>query len=338
MFKYITRIYLIILIILTNSIFVAAQDSPVILVDNKGNPASDDPFQKNNYENTSSPYHIHSLDSVKSIKSTFTVSSNINYSRMALVGGTSLAFLGGFYYRMKTAWWNNGTGRFHFSYGDKYAKNLDKLGHFYGAILFTEGFGLGLKWAGLDEESSLLYGGILSTIVYGGIEVKDGFAPYWGFDPADMAADVVGAIYPYLQTQIGFLRDFNFKWSYWPSKSPYFTKIDGVNQNDQFFTDDYEGQTFWLSINVRNYFPKSMKSFWPDFLNVAGGISVQHLDGHGNGDYVLIISPDIDFQKLFKTDSSFLNSLLHYLNYLHFPLPAIQVSPDFRGYVIYLTP
>ncbi len=283
-------------------------------------------------------YNSGHLDSVKSLINTFATRDKVNYYRLGIVSGSSLAFLGGFYLRMKTAWWKDTSRKFHFSYDDKYVKNIDKVGHLYGAVLFTEGFGLGLKWSGLDEDGALLYGGILSTIVYTGIEIKDGFAPYWGFDPGDMTADLIGAFYPYLQTKVEFLKDFNFKWSYWPSKNPYFSNIDGINQQDQFFTDDYEGQTFWLSVNIRNYIPQSIRSFWPDFMYIAAGLSVKNLDGHGNGDYIIIISPDISLQKLFKPDNDFLNSLLGYFDYLHFPLPAIQVSPGFRGYGIYLNP
>jgi Predicted periplasmic lipoprotein (DUF2279) len=264
--------------------------------------------------------------------------NEIKTGRLALVSGVSLAFLGGFYYRMKTAWWNNGTTRFHFEYNGVYVKNIDKVGHMYGAILFTEGFGLGLKWAGMDDESSLLYGGLFSTIVYAGIEVKDGFAPGWGFDPVDMASDLVGAVYPFLQYKISFLQDFNFKWSYWPSHSPYYTKLDNVNQNDQFFTDDYEGQTFWLSMNVKNYLPNSFKSSWPNFLNIAAGLSVKNIDGYGNGDYIVVISPDLDLQKLFESDNELLNSLFHYLNCIHIPLPALEISPRFKAFGFYLNP
>ena len=294
------------------------------------------PELRSMYQPQNRYFHAVVLDSVTPQSNAFRIDNEINYYRLGIVSGTSLAFLGGFYLRMKTAWWNDASRKFHISYDDKYVKNIDKVGHLYGAILFTEGFGLGLEWAGLDEESSLLYGGILSTIVYTGIEIKDGFAPYWGFDPGDMAADLIGAFYPYLQTQVPFLKDFNFKWSYWPSGNPYFSHIDGVNQNDQFFTDDYEGQTFWLSMNIKNYLPQ--KLYWPDFLNISAGLSVRNIDGHGNGDYVVLISPDISLQKLFKSNSDFLNSLLGYLDYLHLPLPALEISPRFRGYGIYLNP
>ncbi len=337
MFKAILRLIPVILLVFEMSSSFA-QSSSDLNSSFKKSLFLTDPESKGVYQLESRLNRPVSLDSIKSFDDTFDRGNKIKYYRLGIVGGSSLAFLGGFYLRMKTAWWYDDSRKFHFSYDDKYVKNIDKVGHLYGAVLFTEGFGMGLKWSGLDEESSLLYGGILSTIVYTGIEIKDGFAPYWGFDPGDMAADLVGAFYPYLQSKVSFLKDFNFKWSYWPSRSPYFSKIDGVNQNDQFFTDDYEGQTFWLSMNVSNYFPKNFKSFWPDFLNIAIGLSVKGLDGHGGGNYITIISPDINLQKLFNSDNEFLSSLFGYLDYLHFPLPAIQISPRFMGYGIYLNP
>lgn len=297
-----------------------------------------EPSFRNSFDVQTDSFSRPAVDSVQVFNQLTGPETKIHYARLAIVSGSSLAFFGGFYYRMKTAWWNNGETHFHFYYDGTYVKNIDKVGHMYGAILFTEGFGLGLKWAGLDEESSLLYGGLLSTLVYAGIEVKDGFAPGWGFDPVDMGADLIGSAYPYLQKKIPFLQDFTFKWSYWPSASPYYTRVDEINKNDQFFTDDYEGQTFWLSVNVRNYMPESIKSFWPDFLNLAAGMSVKHLDGSGGGDYVFLVSPDISLQKLFKPDSEFLNKLFYYLDCIHIPLPAIQVSPQFKGYAIYLNP
>ncbi len=281
---------------------------------------------------------IPKIDSVI-INTPFPISEpKISLARLGIISGTSLAILGGLYYREKNAWWYNSSTKFHFYNDYQYVKNIDKIGHFYGAIIFTECFGFGLKWSGFDNESALLYGGILSTLVYAGVETKDGFSPKWGFSIGDMSADLLGAVYPYLQKKISFLDDFNFKYSYWPSKNPYYTKLDKIDNKDEFFTDDYEGQTFWLSVNVEEYLPESAKSFWPDFLNIAGGMSVKNLDGRGGGSRVFLLAPDIDLQKLFKTDNEFLNTLFHYLNYLHLPLPALEISPSFKFFGIYLNP
>lgn len=278
-----------------------------------------------------------SKDSV-GINDDTTPGNKINILRLGIVAGASAVILGGIYYRWKTAWWNNGTADFHIDYNYTYIDNVDKVGHLYGGILFTECFGVGLRWAGLSEESSLLYGGILSTLVYTGVELKDGYAPTWGFDPLDLGASVVGAFYPYAQKKIPFLMNFNFKWSYFPSNSKYYNDLNKESRNNQFFNDDYEGQTFWVTANLRNLMPPSINSFFPDFLNLALGISVENLADPLNKHRVFIISPDIDITKLIQTDSNFLNEILRLLNYLHLPLPAIRISPGFKAYAIYLKP
>lgn len=264
--------------------------------------------------------------------------SNINLVRLGIVSGTVITALGGIYYRWKSAWWSDGTTKFRFSYDPYYAENVDKIGHIYGGILFAECFGVGLKWAEFDKESSLLYGGIFSSLVYTGVEVKDGFAPGWGFDFGDIGASVLGSFYPYMQEKIYFLKNFNFKWSYFPSHSSFYENMNKDSQNNQFFNDDYEGQTFWLSANIKNLLPPKINSLVPDFLNLACGVSVENLNDPDKRQRVFIISPDIDITKLFKTDSEFLNTLFHLLNYIHIPLPALQVSPRFKGYPFYLKP
>ncbi|HSD62492.1 MAG TPA: DUF2279 domain-containing protein [Ignavibacteriaceae bacterium] len=264
--------------------------------------------------------------------------SSINLARLSIVGGIAITALGGIYYRWKTAWWSNGTTKFHFYYDPGYAVNVDKIGHIYGGILFAECFGAGLKWSGFDRESSLLYGAVFSTLVYTGVELKDGFAPGWGFDVGDIGGSALGSFYPYMQEKISFLRNFNIKWSYFPSHSTFFKDMNKDSQNNQFFNDDYEGQTFWLSADIKNLLPERIGSFLPDFLNLACGISAENLDDPAKRTRVFVISPDIDITKLFNTDSEFLNTIFHLLNYIHIPLPALQVSPHFKGYPLYLKP
>ena len=277
-------------------------------------------------------------DSIDINKSSPVKENKISLTRVGIVSGASLSILGGLYYRWKTAWWNNGSTKFHFYYDYSYAENVDKLGHINGGILVAECFGVGLKWAGLDDESSLLYGALLGTLVYTGIELKDGFAPGWGFDPADLGASVVGSFFPYAQKKITFLQNFNFKYSYFPSHSTFYEHMNKESQNNQFFNDDYEGETFWLSANVKNLLPKRVNSIIPDFFNLACGVSVENLNDDYNKHLVFVISPDIDLVKLFKPDTELLKSLLHLLNYIHIPMPGLQVSPNFKGYFIYLKP
>lgn len=277
-------------------------------------------------------------DSLKAESDIKDAGKEISLARLGIVCGASLTILGGIYYRWKTAWWNEGETKFHIYYNYTYIDNVDKVGHLFGGILFTECFGVGLRWAGFDEESSLLYGGVFSTLVYTGVELKDGFAPEWGFDPADLGGSVIGAFYPFLQKKIPFLQSFYFKWSYFPSRSTYYRDMNSHSRNNQFFNDDYEGQTFWLTANIKNLLPERIDSFMPDFLNIALGVSVENLADPVNKHKVFIISPDIDLNKLFKPESGFLKEVFRLLNYIHIPLPAIRISPDFKAYPIYLNP
>jgi hypothetical protein len=275
-----------------------------------------------------------SLDSIKPLNESPDAGNKINYVRLGIVSGASLAILGGIYYRWKTAWWTDPAASFHIQYNYTYTQNVDKIGHLYGGILFAECFGAGLRWAGLDEEPSLLYGAMFSTLVYTGVEIKDGYAPTWGFDPMDLMASAVGAFYPYTQKKIPFLQNFNFKYSYFPSNTPYYNK----HKDNQFFNDDYEGETFWLAANMKNLLPTDINSFMPDFLNIAVGVSVENLDNPSARQRVFIISPDIDLVKLFNPENEFLKEALRLLNYIHIPLPALKISPDFKAYPIYLKP
>ncbi len=334
MFKVILRLIPVILLVLGTGSASFAQHTSDYSSNLKKLLFHADPDSRGFYQFNGPLNYPYSIDSINSFNTAMDNGKKVSYVRLGIVSGASLAILGGIYYRWKTAWWNDGTAGFHMDYNNTYTNNVDKVGHLYGGILFTECFSEGLRWAGLDEESSLLYGALFSTLVYTGVEIKDGYAPTWGFDPVDLAGSAVGSIYPYTQKKIPFLQNFNFKYSYFPSNSAYYNR----NKKNQFFNDDYEGETFWLAANLKNLLPSGSNSFMPDFLNLALGVSVEHLDNPIERQRVFILSPDIDLVKLFKPESEFLKEVLRLLDYIHLPLPAIQVSPGFKGYGIYLKP
>jgi hypothetical protein len=316
----------------------SSETSPVFIPVENASLEISSPVRIRNYETKKDSFDLPGNDSLMLKNDPSGNKQKISIVRLGIVSGVSLSILGGLYYRMKTAWWNDGNARFHIYYNYTYIDNVDKIGHLYGGALFTECFGLGLKWSGLDDESSLLYGAFLSSLVYTGIEMKDGFAPDWGFDPVDLGGSLIGAFYPYIQKKIPFLESFNLKYSYYPSNSDYFKRMNAASKNNQFFNDDYEGQTFWLTANIKNLLPDKIDSFMPDFLNIACGVSVENLSDPNNKHRVYVISPDIDLVKLFKPDSEFLKALLRLFNYIHIPLPALRVSPSLKGYVLYLKP
>ena len=102
---------------------------------------------------------------------------------------------------------------------------------------------------------------------------------------------------------------------------------------------DYNGQTYWLSANLKSFFPKSNLPAW---LNVAVGYGAEGMFGaeenrwkNFEGNYInrydieryrqWYIAPDINFTKI-KTKSKFLKATFFVLNSFKFPLPSIGFS------------
>ena len=113
---------------------------------------------------------------------------------------------------------------------------------------------------------------------------------------------------------------------------------------------DYNAQTYWLSANLRSFFPKSKIPAW---LNISfgygsegmfGGFKNQWIDQLGNdvvrNDIPRIrqyyLAPDIDFTKI-PTRSKFLKTTFAILNAFKCPAPALMIDSkgNFRAYGIY---
>jgi hypothetical protein len=96
--------------------------------------------------------------------------------------------------------------------------------------------------------------------------------------------------------------------------------------------DDYEGQKYWLTFRMKNLLPENLSEFWPAFLNLALGMGVKNLDGLGNGRREIFIGLDFNVLELPLT-GKFGNFVKNSLNYIHFPMPGIRISPDSAFFV-----
>ena len=113
---------------------------------------------------------------------------------------------------------------------------------------------------------------------------------------------------------------------------------------------DYNAQTYWLSANIKSFFPNSK---WPSWLNIAvgygadgmfGGFENKWTDESGNEvtryDIPRVrqfyLAPDVDFTKI-KTRSKFLRTTFELLNSFKFPAPTIMIDSKgkFKAYAIY---
>ena len=291
---------------------------------------------------------VNNLYSQSFLPSTLIKDSALNKIRFVVVNTSSLLGLVGSYYFINTAWWADSKKSFHFDGGGsnikdvfnlgsgrdaKYAKQIDKVGHFYSGRIISDLYVRAVRWSGKSEEQSLLWGGILGTAVHGFVEIKDGYSPTWGFSMYDFMSGSLGSFYPYFQSKSRFLNALDIKYSYYPKYTYYY---DFINRRGNDFFDDYMNATFWFTFNPKRYKPVSN---WPKWLGISVGIGVDEtLNNYnlkmpggnadwGKGGYEFYLAPDIDFEGLLPK-RPFWKNLGHALNYIKFPTPVIRLSKD----------
>jgi hypothetical protein len=261
-------------------------------------------------------------------------STRINYGRITLVAmGPAIAVVGGYAY-IKASYWSDQTTGFHFHQGNdfRYALNLDKVGHFYAGAFFSDLSASGLRWSGLSENDSYLYGAVLSSLIQLGFEIKDGYAPTWGFSPWDVAAGAVGSFYAMGRRHSNLLEATRVKMGYARRSESYWEQKEHPQ-----IVDDYINQTYWLSFDVNRLLPADLDPYWPDFLHLAVGIGIdERTDGTGGGNRELYLGLDYSLRSLFPEPRSRLaRAILSLLDYIKMPAPAVQLTPGTRLYGLY---
>lgn len=259
--------------------------------------------------------------------------TQVQWGRFAIVGTALAATITAIHIYQRNAWWSDNRCDFHMIEDPEYALNIDKAGHFYGGALSSFIGQKSMEWTGFSRSTSVWGGFAIGALFELYVEFEDGFACNWGFSRGDAYADLAGAAWPVLQYYVPTMRHFQPKYSYWPSEE-YFNGIHHGNA-----IDDYNGQTYWMGVHVHGLLPKTWQDYWPSWLGFAVGLAVRNV---GNPDWVenplerhVYISLDYDFTKILPGDSWFLHTLKQALNFIHFPAPAIRISPSGVFYVLY---
>ena len=210
------------------------------------------------------------------------------------------------------AWWKNAEKPFSFYNSGWFegSKGIDRIGHFCGAYYFFHLSRDVMLYGGHDEYTADLWGLGLSAFHSLSIEIGDGFSP-WGFDLKDLASDIAGIGYAYMQTKIPALENINFKYSYWSH---------GLKSAAN-FSQDYDALTIWMAFNVHGFLPDSWKNYWPKFLGLAVGYGV---DDHGTRSE-LAVALDVNLG-VFKINQDELALLQKAANRMHLPLPGMKFT------------
>ncbi|GHN01443.1 DUF2279 domain-containing protein [Cytophagales bacterium WSM2-2] len=255
--------------------------------------------------------------------------------------GISLLWLSSAWYKSYTTfhWFND---FFEWEY-------LDKLGH-----IFTS-FYLGLfafkAWGNPENLNPSLrkkwicFSGLALLLP---IEILDGFSMNYGASAADIIANTLGSIYCYAHVSYKVFYATEPKFSFFPTVySSWRPELLGSTFTQQVLKD-YNGQTYWLSIDINSILGRNIL---PNWLMLTIGYGAQGLLGGDDNVWKTEDGKTMDYTPVFRTKQIFIsidvnatvlrskNKMFSYLFapfvLLKFPAPAIEINTE-RGIVFHL--
>ncbi len=210
---------------------------------------------------------------------------------------------------------------------------IDKLGHAFSAYQLGRFSGNLMEWSGVSKNKRLIYGGGLSFTFLTAVEVFDGFSAEWGFSWSDMAANTVGVGLYVGQELLWDEQRIMLKYSFHQTR---FAQINPDKLGNGFTEEllkDYNGQTYWLSCNLKSFFKNSNIPSWLDVSFGYGGEGM--LTGISNSDMQFLetqkryrqyyLSLDVNLTKI-KTKSRFLRSLFDVFSSIKVPMPTMEFN------------
>ncbi|MFI5218862.1 MAG: DUF2279 domain-containing protein [Bacteroidia bacterium] len=214
---------------------------------------------------------------------------------------------------------------------------MDKIGHF-GSAYQLGSWGIDLfDWTGMQHKKAVWYGGSLGFAFLTTIEIFDGFSEAWGWSWTDVAANAGGAALVLSQQLVWDEQRIVVKFSFHQSDYAQYRPDQLGETYPQNLVKDYNGQTYWLSTNIKSFLKKDSK--FPGWLNFSVGYGAEGMTGAneniaGNDSEPVpqftryrqfYIAPDIDLTRI-KTKSKFLNAMFSVFGFLKFPAPTVEFN------------
>jgi Predicted periplasmic lipoprotein (DUF2279) len=276
--------------------------------------------------------------------------------RQFLITGANVAVYGGSLIALNNAWYKDyKKTSFHTFNDSKEWLQMDKIGHAWGAYTGARGSTGLWTWTGLPHQKAVWLGGLSSFAYLTTIEFFDAYSAKWGWSWSDIGANIIGSGLFMGQEFLWKEQRIQFKFSF--HTNSYRDQQLRQRADDLFgkpwyerMLKDYNAQTYWLSGNIKSFFPESN---WPVWLNAAVGYGADGMFGGFEnkwqadvGDAVtrddiprkrqFYLAPDFDFTKI-KTKSKLLKTTFTFLNAFKFPTPALMIDSKgkFKAYALY---
>jgi hypothetical protein len=234
---------------------------------------------------------------------------------------------------------------FHFINDNSEWLQMDKLGHSFSSYHLGRFSAEMLQWSGAGKKNQLIYGAGLGFAFLTAVEVMDGYSSQWGASSGDILANACGtALFvsqELLWKEQRITPKFSFHTTQYANQRP---EVLGSSFTEEVLKD-YNGQTYWLSINLHS-FAKDSKI--PKWLNLALGYGAEGMITGNRQNEAQFSTPnsqrhrqfylsfDADLTKI-NTKSHFLKTLFSVLNTVKIPAPTIEMVHfnDVKIHLIY---
>ena len=207
-------------------------------------------------------------------------------------------------------------------------KQVDKVGHFFGAFYTSNITYNSLLWCGVDERKSVWISTLTGFALLLPIEIFDGHSEAYGASAGDLAANFLGASFFFMQrsiwNEVRLRPKFSYRHTNYAAKRP---EVLGDTYASRVLKD-YNGQTYWLSIDMDKFTP------FPRWLNLALGYGADGMvyandnsneiagfDAHRQ----FYLGIDFDFSAI-NPRSKFLKGVVNVIDLIKLPAPAIEFS------------
>lgn len=226
--------------------------------------------------------------------------------------------------------------KFHFINDNREWFQVDKVGHAVTAYNISTIQHDILRWSGVKPNQAILGGAITSLAFLSIVEVLDGFSKGWGFSGGDMLANLSGTGLFALQQKAWGQQRIGLKFS--ASFSPYAKynpNLLGKKWASRIMKD-YNGQTYWFSLNIRSFLATDSK--FPVWANIAVGYGADGMIGANknpssvNGTTIpafkrsrqFYLAADADLFRIPMPRAA--NAPLYSLQFIKIPAPAIELN------------
>jgi len=298
-----------------------------------------------------------SLNKLQNFSDSFQEHTNYPYNkkRVRFVTAANIIGYGALLIGLNAEWYAKyPRSGFHFFNDDAEWLQIDKAGHVYSAYTESRASMEAWRWAGLPRKERIWLGGLSGVAYQSIIEVLDGFSSQYGFSPGDFAANIIGSGMFIGQEFAWDDQRIKFKFSFHRKnygEADLDKRADAIYGKTEIerFIKDYNAQSYWLSANIKSFFPDAKLPRWLSFSvgygaeGMFGARSNIAHDANGNITFdrsdikryrQWYLSPDVDFSKI-KTNKKGLKILFFVLDAFKFPAPALEYSNgSFKGHWI----